>query len=152
MKDPKHRHDQRDHAAPHDHSGHDHHQQSDVDASADFKVKDPVCGMMVDPHTAEHRASYGGKTWHFCSNGCRTKFTADPEKYVSGKLAVAEEVPPGTMYTCPMHPEVRQLGPGTCSICGMSLEPEMVTTESGPNPELVDMTRRFWVGLVLTRA
>src|SRR5918999_1419928 len=110
---------------------------------------DPVCGMKVDPHTAKHQATHQGHTYYFCSAGCREKFVARPEQYL-GKREKAEEVPAGTIYTCPMHPEVRQVGPGSCPICGMALEPEMVTADSGPNPELADMTRRFWIGLVLT--
>jgi len=113
---------------------------------------DPVCGMTVDPHASEQRASYQGRTYYFCSAGCRTKFNADPAKYVSGQVGQKRRapVPEGTIYTCPMHPEIRQPGPGNCPICGMALEPIIATAEAGPNPELVDMTRRFWIGLVLT--
>src|SRR5262249_37944506 len=84
---------------------------------------------------------------------CREKFVAEPEKYLGkeGEGARKEEpLPPGTIYTCPMHPEIRQVGPGNCPICGMALEPELASADSGPNPELADMTRRFWIGLVLT--
>jgi len=111
-------------------------------------VIDPVCGMTVDPHTAKHRADYRGHTYYFCSAGCREKFVADPQKYLVARQA--ETVPEGTIYTCPMHPQIRQVGPGSCPICGMALEPEIAGTEVGPNPELVDMTRRFWIGLVLS--
>jgi Cu+-exporting ATPase len=111
-------------------------------------VLDPVCGMTVDPHTAKHRADYRGHTYYFCSAGCREKFVADPQKYLGARQA--ETVPEGTIYTCPMHPQIRQVGPGSCPICGMALEPEIAGTEVGPNPELVDMTRRFWIGLVLS--
>jgi P-type Cu+ transporter len=111
-------------------------------------VIDPVCGMTVDPHTAKHRADYRGHTYYFCSAGCREKFVADPQKYLGARQA--ETVPEGTIYTCPMHPQIRQVGPGSCPICGMALEPEIAGTEVGPNPELVDMTRRFWIGLVLS--
>ena len=104
--------------------------------------------MTVDPHTAKHRADYQGHTYCFCSAGCRTKFAADPQKYLGARQA--ETVPEGTIYTCPMHPQIRQVGPGSCPICGMALEPEIAGTEVGPNPELVDMTRRFWIGLVLS--
>ena len=131
----------------HDHGHHQHGVGKAMDSS---KVKDPVCGMIVDPHTAEHRATYKGKTYYFCAIGCREKFTAEPEKYLEAKGAPAVGVPPGTIFTCPMHPEVRQLGPGSCPVCGMALEPEMVSAEAGPNPELIDMSRRFWVGLALT--
>ena len=114
-------------------------------------VKDPVCGMTVDPAKTPHHAEHTGATYHFCSSGCRTKFVADPAKYIHPKPALrAEPVPPGTIYTCPMHPQIRQPGPGSCPICGMALEPEMPTAEAGPNPELVDFTRRFWIGLALT--
>lgn len=111
-------------------------------------TKDPVCGMTVDPHTAKYRAEYAGRTYYFCRAGCKEKFEADPERYLSPREQ--EPVPEGTIYTCPMHPEIRQVGPGSCPICGMALEPELVTAEAEPNPELIDMTRRFWVGLVLT--
>jgi len=115
------------------------------------KAKDPVCGMTVDPHTTPHRHSHHGKTYYFCSGGCRTKFAASPKKYLDPSAREpAAPVPEGTIYTCPMHPEVRQTGPGSCPICGMALEPEMPTAAAGPNPELVDMSRRFWIGLVLT--
>jgi Cu+-exporting ATPase len=110
---------------------------------------DPVCGMKVDPHTAKHRATHQGHTYYFCSAGCREKFVARPEQYLA-KREKAEEMPAGTMYTCPMHPEVRQVGPGSCPICGMALEPELVRPDEGPSPELVDMRRRFWIGVVLT--
>ena len=113
---------------------------------------DPVCGMRVDPHAAQHRHSFQSRTYYFCSAGCRTKFAADPMKYLA--MAAAKSTPPptpaGTIYTCPMHPEVRQVGPGVCPICGMALEPAEAAAETGPSPELVDMGRRFWVGLVLS--
>jgi Cu+-exporting ATPase len=120
--------------------------------AGEHKVKDPVCGMSVDPHATPHRAEHDGRPYYFCSAGCRTKFVADPERYLRGDRArpAAKPVPEGTIYTCPMHPEVRQVGPGSCPICGMALEPELATAEAGPNPELVDMTRRFWIGLALT--
>jgi len=104
--------------------------------------------MSVDPHTAKHRADYRGHTYYFCSAGCRTKFIANPQKYLDDR--VLQSVAEGAIYTCPMHPEIRQVGPGSCPICGMALEPEIAGTETGPNPELVDMSRRFWIGLVLT--
>lgn len=112
-------------------------------------VKDPVCGMSVDPHTAEHRSQHAGKAWYFCSTGCKTKFDESPDKYLEEREASAEPVAPGTMYTCPMHPEIRQQGPGDCPICGMGLEPEQVSLDDGPSAELTDMTRRFWIGLFL---
>ncbi|WP_144776971.1 heavy metal translocating P-type ATPase [Marinobacter maritimus] len=112
-------------------------------------VKDPVCGMSVDPHTAERRSRHAGKTWYFCSTRCQTKFDESPDKYLGEEQEPAEPVAPGTMYTCPMHPEIRQQGPGDCPICGMGLEPEQVSLEDGPSAELTDMTRRFWIGLFL---
>ncbi len=112
-------------------------------------VKDPVCGMSVDPTTTAHLASHGGQDYFFCSAGCRTKFIGDPMRYLNPRVE-AEPAVPGAIYTCPMHPEIRQEGPGSCPICGMALEPETVTAEAPPNHELIDFTRRFWVGLVLT--
>lgn len=126
-----------------DHAGHAHHHDHDPAAT---KVLDPVCGMTVDPATSKHRFEHDGKTFHFCSAGCRTKFAADPAKYLAKDKASAPEAPEGTIYTCPMHPEIRQIGPGTCPICGMALEPGVASLETGPNPELADMTRRFWIG------
>ncbi len=111
---------------------------------------DPVCGMTVDPHTATLKADHGGRTYYFCSPGCRTKFIANPLKYLEKSETTAEPVPEGTIYTCPMHPEIQQVGPGPCPICGMALEPLMVSLDTGPNPELADMTRRFWIALAVT--
>ena len=110
---------------------------------------DPVCGMAVDRAAAQHRAEHEGHDYVFCSAGCRTKFVSDPGQYLGEKLK-AKAAPAGTIYTCPMHPEVRQEGPGSCPICGMALEPETVTAEALPNHELKDFTRRLWVGAVLT--
>lgn len=109
---------------------------------------DPVCGMSVDPHTTPHRHVHHGRPYYFCSAGCRTKFAADPQKYLGQRQETP--VPEGTIYTCPMHPEVRQVGPGACPICGMALEPELASADAAPNAELADMTRRFWIGLALT--
>jgi len=122
-----------------------HHSQADKPEMA----KDPVCGMSVDPHKTQHRAERAGRPYYFCSAGCRTKFLADPERYLSPAEAKAEPVRPDAIYTCPMHPEIRQVGPGSCPICGMALEPLDVTAEQGPNAELIDMQRRFWIGLAL---
>ena len=111
------------------------------------KVIDPVCGMTVDPAKTPHHAHHHGKEYHFCGNGCRTKFEADPEKYLKPKQErAAEVVPEGTIYTCPMHPEIRKVGPGSCPICGMALEPEVFSADNEPNPELADFTRRLWIG------
>jgi P-type Cu+ transporter len=136
-----------------DHHGH-HHGAPKGDQTL---ARDPVCGMSVDPATSKHRFDYRGETFHFCSAGCRTKFAADPKKYLEKYLErpnapepdAKVSVPEGTIYTCPMHPEIRQVGPGSCPICGMALEPEVASLDAGPNPELADMTRRFWIGAVL---
>ncbi|MDZ4111660.1 MAG: heavy metal translocating P-type ATPase [Brevundimonas sp.] len=110
---------------------------------------DPVCGMSVDPAATAHRAAHDGEDHVFCSAGCRTRFVADPARYLSSAVEPGP-VAPGVIYTCPMHPQIRQEGPGACPICGMALEPETVTAEAAPNHELTDFTRRFWIGLVLT--
>lgn len=128
-----------------DHSSHAQHHHHDHGPAA-TKVLDPVCGMTVNPATSKHRFEHHGETFHFCSAGCRTKFAADPAKYLAKEKASEPEMPAGTIYTCPMHPEVRQVGPGSCPICGMALEPEVASLDTGPNPELADMTRRFWIG------
>jgi Cu+-exporting ATPase len=111
-------------------------------------VRDPVCGMTVDPQQAPGSAVYQGQTYYFCSKGCVAKFQADAEKYLHPR-AVAEpkrEEAQGIEYTCPMHPEVRQIGPGSCPKCGMALEPASFTRDSADevNPEYTDMLRRFW--------
>ena len=112
-------------------------------------VIDPVCGMTVDPAKSPHRHDHAGTTYHFCSAGCRTKFAADPVKYLSPQPEPAPAAP-GTVFTCPMHPEIRQIGPGACPKCGMALEPAEITADAPPNPELAMMTRRFWIALALT--
>ncbi|MHB0670070.1 heavy metal translocating P-type ATPase [Roseomonas mucosa] len=142
------------HGHPHQNGprcGHHHHHGPGPAADPGL-VTDPVCGMKVDPATSKHRLEHAGTTFHFCSAGCRTKFQADPEKYLKLKDAAAAPAPAprkGAIYTCPMHPEIRQEGPGNCPICGMALEPLEVTAEAAPNHELADMTRRFWIGLAL---
>ena len=119
-------------------------------APAAGPATDPVCGMSVDPATAKHSAAFAGETHYFCSASCRDKFLAEPQRYLGAAPAkAAPSAPAGTIYTCPMHPQIRQAGPGSCPICGMALEPETPAAESGPNPELVDMTRRFWVAVTL---
>ena len=151
---------------------HDHANHSELPGNVRVSsVKDPVCGMDVEPATSEHHTDLDGRTHHFCSPGCKAKFDADPSAYLDagreahdhadhhvhadhraqavsaddsgGGEAVAE-------WTCPMHPEIRRPGPGTCPICGMALEPVTVTADSGPNPELADMTRRFKVATALS--
>lgn len=110
---------------------------------------DPVCGMKVNPATTAHHATHDGVHYHFCSSGCLSKFSADPAKYVVGAPRTEVIAAPGAIWTCPMHPEIRQQGPGTCPICGMALEPEEPSLDDAPNPELVDFTRRWWVSAVL---
>src|SRR5882757_8403173 len=143
------------------------HKSSDPGPAAEARVRDPVCGMMVDPATALS-AEHGGKTYHFCCEGCRDSFASDPEKYLSAKPFVLPPRAPmahghheqahhdhihhheasapvkaaaGATYTCPMHPQIVRDGPGFCPICGMALEPVMPSRDEGPNPELVDFTR-----------
>ena len=123
--------------AVHDHAHHDH------------TLKDPVCGMTVDPHTAKHRAEHAGRTYYFCAARCREKFVADPSAYLQGRAAPAPAAP-GAIYTCPMHPEVQQVGPGDCPKCGMALEPMMPSLDEDDGGELAGMTRRFWTLLALT--
>jgi heavy metal translocating P-type ATPase len=132
-------------------------------------VKDPVCGMDVDPATSKHRFEHEGLTYYFCSGHCRTSFASSPGTYLgphtdspdsqrhdhaddsgvqhAGATAKAGEV---TEWTCPMHSEIRRPGPGSCPICGMALEPVTVAAHTGRSPELADMTRRFWVGVALS--
>ena len=141
----------------HRHAGEDFHfcsahcQEKFAAAPDDFTTaKDLVCGMSVDRKAARHMAKHAGEQFYFCSSGCETKFTADPEAYLHGRPA-PEPMPAGTVYTCPMHPEVEQIGPGDCPICGMALEPKGVPAgDEGPNPEFIDFRRRFIVGALLT--
>lgn len=182
----------------HRHDGTHHHHSTEHDASAGAAeiVRDPVCGMVVDPAAGKPELEHGGRTYHFCSAGCKTKFAAHPENYVEatdpvcgmtvqraearhfvrhadkghyfcsagcktkfeaepekylGDRKPEAPAPKGTQYTCPMHPEIVRDKPGSCPICGMALEPMGVPTgDEGPNPELVDFTRRFWVSAVLS--
>src|SRR5437763_8224655 len=116
--------------------------------STTLPVIDPVCGMSVTPSSAAGKHQHSGETYYFCGVGCAAKFRANPDRYLRPKepeAAIGRQVE----YTCPMHPEVRQLGPGSCPKCGMALEPREVSGEES-NPELVDMKRRFWLSLVLT--
>ncbi|WP_206455823.1 heavy metal translocating P-type ATPase [Aurantimonas marina] len=135
----------------HEPQDHSHHQHGHASVSPDDRtVKDPVCGMTVALDQGKPSREYSGETYYFCSQKCHDKFAADPESFLSGKPE-RKEMPEGTIYTCPMHPEIEQVGPGDCPICGMALEPKGVPIgEEGPNPELVDFTRRFWVGAALT--
>src|SRR5579864_6497987 len=139
------------------HHAHEHHGESFAEKVR--TIIDPVCGMRVDPETSEHHLELGGATYRFCSPRCREKFEADPDRYLNphahdaavqhpdvGALADAAE---GTIWTCPMHPQIRWDHPGNCPICGMALEPLEPTAEEQANPELIDMTRRFWVSTAL---
>jgi Cu+-exporting ATPase len=108
---------------------------------------DPVCGMTVDPASAAGAVEHAGKTYYFCSRHCAAKFQANPDRYLGqADMAPPPPAPAGTKYTCPMHPEIVQDGPGSCPKCGMALEPVQPTLAEGPDPELVDMQRRFWIG------
>jgi len=113
---------------------------------------DPICGMTVDVAAARYTHAFGRSTWYFCSKHCLDRFTAEPQRYAKGahKPEPMPGAPQGAVYTCPMHPEIRQPRPGACPKCGMALEPVLASAEEGPNPELADMTRRFWIGLALT--
>jgi len=120
-------------------------------------VKDPVCGMTVKTD-APHRAEHQGKTYYFCSAGCRAKFDSDPGRYLAPPrpgtpVPHGHEKPPATakarLWTCPMHPQIVRDGPGSCPICGMALEPMSPSVGDGENPELVEMPRRLWVGSAL---
>ncbi len=128
---------------------HDHPGATATDAGT---VRDPVCGMMVDPATTPHQARHDGNDYAFCSDGCRRRFIADPQRYLAAPAGVVKPAPAGTRYTCPMHPEIVQDGPGSCPLCGMALEPAMPSLEDEENPELTDFRRRFWWSLPLSVA
>jgi len=140
-------------APRHEHSGHHHHHGSTpTDDRAPHQAKDPVCGMNVPTDAGKPSVEHAGTVYHFCSAGCRDKFVANPAQYLAAApREAAKPAPAGTKYTCPMHPEIVRDAPGDCPLCGMALEPMGVpAAEEGPNPELVDMRRRFWIGAVLT--
>ena len=124
-----------------DHGHHPHGHASDT-------ATDPVCGMKVTIAAARNKTEHAGHTYYFCSQRCLGKFTAEPQRYLTPKPA--EAMPKGTIYTCPMHPEIRQEGPGSCPICGMALEPLEATLDQGPNEELLDMKRRLWAAVALS--
>jgi Cu+-exporting ATPase len=113
------------------------------------KVHDPVCGMWIDPATAAGRSQYQGVTYYFCSPTCKERFDREPERFLAPRPAAAAPIE-GATYFCPMHPQVVSDHPGSCPLCGMALEPRTVTAEEGLNPELVDMIRRFWIGVALS--
>jgi len=122
---------------------------SDAHGHAPTVIHDPVCGMIVDPAVTRHHASHDGHDFHFCSARCLAKFVAEPGKYLQPAPSAPLDTPAGAIWTCPMHPEIRQDHPGACPICGMALEPELASTRSGPSEEYVDMRRRFWIALAL---
>ena len=126
----------------------EHHHHGDMAAAPKGEFTDPVCGMSVSPDTAAGKHDHNGETYYFCSPGCLQKFKADPEKYLNPQPA--EDLPLDVEYTCPMHPEIVQIGPGSCPVCGMALEPKEITLDDKPDPELIDMKRRFWISAVLT--
>lgn len=130
----------------HQHAAHSHGKNV---RSSEGSAIDPVCGMTVEIETAIHIAEHKSHNYYFCGAGCKTKFIANPNKYLEASAKEAEPVIEGTIYTCPMHPQIQQVGPGSCPICGMALEPLVVTADSGPNHELADMTRRLWIGATL---
>lgn len=137
MTDPNHDHDHPHHGSTHSAEG-----------AAEATAIDPVCSMKVDPYATQHRVRHDGRSYYFCSLKCRQRFLGNPVRFiVPVKPTSAASV--GTIYTCPMHPEIRQVGPGSCPICGMTLEPEQASLEEGPSHELIDMRRRFWIGTVL---
>ena len=124
--------------ARHEHSPHAH-------SAGGSKLIDPVCGMEVDSAKTAHHREVDSVTWYFCSAKCADKFVADPAAYLKPKAAPPQSAAAGTIWTCPMHPQIRRDGPGTCPICGMALEPLQPSLDDGPNPELSAMTRRLWV-------
>ncbi len=135
----------------HPHAAHAHH-HANGDAPGDNALKDPVCGMDVTEQSAHH-VEHEGRPYYFCSAKCRTKFVAEPARYLKhehDQPAANGPAPAGTVYTCPMHPEIRQDHPGNCPKCGMSLEPELPSLDEEENPELVDFKRRFWWTLPFT--
>ena len=134
----------------HEHNGRHVHAATEP-SKASQRATDPVCGMAVGPDSP-HESALGGKVYRFCSAGCKRKFDADPGRYIDvGRNEETDAAASGTEYVCPMHPEVRQIGPGTCPKCGMALEPVLpVPEDEGENPEFRDFRLRFWVSLPLT--
>ncbi|MSP76083.1 MAG: heavy metal translocating P-type ATPase [Rhodospirillaceae bacterium] len=125
---------------------HEHHHGPACGHDHDIAI-DPVCGMKVKVAGAKNTTVHEGHTYYFCNPKCLQKFTAEPDRYLKPEEAAsALPVAAGTIFTCPMHPEIHQVGPGSCPICGMALEPAEVSLDQGPNEELLDMTRRLWIG------
>ncbi|WP_321783590.1 heavy metal translocating P-type ATPase [Burkholderia pyrrocinia] len=153
MSDAHHVHgaNQHHHSVEHEHDAHAHHREGHFgNGGAEAPLRDPVCGMPVTK-TSRFHSEYNGEPYFFCSQACLTKFQAVPSKYVEPSTSESlSPMPDGTIYTCPMHPEIRQDHPGQCPKCGMTLEPVLPTIEEGENPELVDFRRRFWWTLPLT--
>ena len=146
----KHAHAGHDHAS-HGHGGHSH---AADELPAEFAAEDPVCGMTVDARTALAH-EHAGQRYFFCSARCRDRFVAAPAPFLSGATALPAKAAPAAggseqVWTCPMHPQIRRPGPGACPICGMALEPLAPSADDGENAELVDMTRRFWIGVALS--
>ncbi len=138
----------------HDHPSGHHHPGKDGPPGADAVLaKDPVCGMTVKP-TTQNRLIHEGHEYLFCNPRCLEKFRLEPARYLQPQAqpaAPAKPAPAGTVYTCPMHPEIRQDRPGSCPRCGMALEPDMpLAGQPEDDTELRDMTRRFWVSAALT--
>ncbi len=138
------------------HQGHAHQHANPEDGppagatQSDAKTAiDPVCDMTVTLRPETQRSAHDGQTYFFCSTSCREKFVSEPQRYLAARRAPVDAAPAGARWTCPMHPEIVRDGPGSCPICGMALEPMIPTLSDGRNPELVDMTRRFWIGLSL---
>lgn len=129
-------------------SSHDHHHHA---AGAQGIIRDPVCGMSVDPGAGMPTAEHEGQRFYFCSSGCQSKFEGDPQACLGDRPA-PEPMPAGTQYTCPMHPEIIRDAPGDCPKCGMALEPMTPSADSGPNPEYVDFKRRLWITAPLALA
>jgi Cu+-exporting ATPase len=123
----------------------------EADPEAYIQAEDPVCGMTVNRAAARHMAKHAAERFYFCSGRCKEKFEAAPDDYLGDRPA-PEPMPEGTLYTCPMDPEIVQEGPGDCPICGMALEPMMPSANAGPNPELIDFRRRLWIGAPLALA
>jgi Cu+-exporting ATPase len=128
-----------------------HHDLAEMAASEDHMATDPVCGMKLDIGARGPSYTHAGETYRFCSEGCRTKFAADPERYLT-RQGEPKPLPQGTLYTCPMHPQIVKEGPGHCPICGMALEPMGVPPEIADNPELIDFTRRLTIAVPLSLA